>query len=149
MDTNQNGNGLWKGVFVGGLLGASAAILLAPMSGEKLRAKVRERLIGWSDSTEKWASGLQEKASDWADTVREDYSSAVQNVKQKAAGALESVRTTAVENADKLKSSDNSSLAQNEEEMKKLGKEMDQMKTGSELRKDGFVQDPIQKHDHE
>ncbi len=45
----------------------------------------------------------------------------------------------------KIKDADNSSMAQNLEEMKKLGKEMEQEKTGEELKKeDGLTQDPKQ-----
>lgn len=45
----------------------------------------------------------------------------------------------------KIKNADNSSMAQNLEEMKKLGKEMEQEKTGLELKKeDGLTPDPKQ-----
>lgn len=44
----------------------------------------------------------------------------------------------------KLAQADNSSMAQNEDEMKRLGKEMDQMKTNSELVELDLVPDPKQ-----
>jgi hypothetical protein len=44
----------------------------------------------------------------------------------------------------KLEQSNNSSMAQNEEEIKKLGKEMKQMKTNTQVLESGMVPDPIQ-----
>ncbi|MFD0826556.1 hypothetical protein ACT8ZR_12915 [Neobacillus sp. M.A.Huq-85] len=44
----------------------------------------------------------------------------------------------------KAASNNNSSMAQNLDEMKKLGKEMKEQKTGSELREDNLTQDPLQ-----
>ncbi|MED4202922.1 hypothetical protein [Neobacillus mesonae] len=46
---------------------------------------------------------------------------------------------------EKLRYSDNSSMARDLKEIKKLGKEMEQEKTGKELKKeDGLTQDPKQ-----
>ncbi len=44
----------------------------------------------------------------------------------------------------KLNSADNSSMAQNLDEIKKLGKEMEQEKTNKELREENLIPDPKQ-----
>lgn len=44
----------------------------------------------------------------------------------------------------KMKSTDNSSMAQDLDEMKKLGKEMEEAKTEKELREENLTQDPKQ-----
>lgn len=44
----------------------------------------------------------------------------------------------------KIKTSNNSSMVQNYDEIKKLGKEMEAAKTGSELQKENLTSDPIQ-----
>ena len=44
----------------------------------------------------------------------------------------------------KKKSADNSSMAQNLDEVKKLGKEMEQEKTNTELKKENLTPDPKQ-----
>ncbi|WP_035423705.1 hypothetical protein [Bacillus sp. UNC438CL73TsuS30] len=44
----------------------------------------------------------------------------------------------------KAASNNNSSMAQNLDEMKKLGKEMKEQKTGSELREENLSPDPLQ-----
>lgn len=44
----------------------------------------------------------------------------------------------------KIKKANNSSMAQNYAEIKKLGKEMEAVKTGSDLQKENLTSDPIQ-----
>lgn len=48
---------------------------------------------------------------------------------------------------EKIKESDNSSMAQDFSEIKKLGKEMSAAKTGSELQQANLTSDPIQHSD--
>ncbi|MFD2611831.1 hypothetical protein [Paenibacillus gansuensis] len=49
-----------------------------------------------------------------------------------------------LEDWEKMQQSNNSSMAQNEKEMIRLGKDMEGMKTNGELRERGVVPDPIQ-----
>jgi hypothetical protein len=44
----------------------------------------------------------------------------------------------------RMKSNDNSSMAQDLDEMKKLGKEIEEIKTERELREENLTQDPKQ-----
>lgn len=45
--------GFLIGLFVGWLVGSTAALLLAPESGESLRSKIRERSVTFSDEVRK------------------------------------------------------------------------------------------------
>lgn len=56
----------------------------------------------------------------------------------------ERVKTTPTQQQRKIEKANNSSMAQNLNEMKKLGKEMEETKTGSELREENLTQDPQQ-----
>lgn len=56
----------------------------------------------------------------------------------------ERVKTTPTQQQRKVEKANNSSMAQNLNEMKKLGKEMEETKTGSELREENLTQDPQQ-----
>lgn len=166
-------SGVWKGVLAGGIIGASAALLLAPKSGPDLRKKLRTDLDTLKERSGKLAADAQEKVSVWGEAVRETSRERLQLAKDAASGAIDTIKESASDLKDsagrvigtikdeakdaagqtrevlasetaKLANSDNSSLAQNAKEMEKLGKEMDQMKTGSELKKEGKVPDPVQ-----
>lgn len=106
--------GIWKGLLAGGLIGAATGLLFAPRLGKDTRLKLNED-----------ASKNKGRIGEWMNLAQEQ-------------GSLPA------ETKEKLAVSDNSSLAQNEAEMKRLGKEMDAMKTNSELSRDGFVPDPVQ-----
>jgi gas vesicle protein len=172
----RNSTGLWKGVLAGGVIGAAAALLLAPRAGKDTRQRIGDDLRKWKDRSGELASAAQEKAIQWKDAVKETGRERLQQTKEAAGNAVETIKESVGDLKDsasqafgslkqeaddaaksvksaissaadtvKLNQSDNSSLAQNEEEIKKLGKEMDQMKTGTELQKEGLVPDPVQK----
>ncbi|MDF2926114.1 MAG: ytxH [Paenibacillaceae bacterium] len=174
MESVKQKSGVWKGVLAGGIIGASAALLFAPKSGKDLRKKLGDDLTDLKERSGELASGAQEKVSQWSGALRETGRERLQQAKtaateamttikesagdlkdsaSKAVGSLthdakeavEEIKTAVTPDPDKLAEADNSSLAQNEKEMDKLGKEMDQMKTESELKKEGYVSDPIQK----
>lgn len=48
------------------------------------------------------------------------------------------------ETEEKLAQADNGSMVTNEQELEQLGKEMDQMKTNTQLKKEGLAPDPEQ-----
>ncbi|WP_181592675.1 YtxH domain-containing protein [Paenibacillus sp. YN15] len=172
--TPAKSNGLWKGLLAGGLIGAAAGLLFAPRAGKDTRAKLNEDVAKIKERSAEWMSIAQEKAAGLAETAKESGLNKIQETKEIAGAAVDSlksaagdlkdsantiistikkeaeetketVKANAEETKEKLQASDNSSLAQNEDEMKKLGKEMDAMKTNSELKKDGFVSDPAQR----
>jgi gas vesicle protein len=172
--TQTKSTGLLKGLLAGGLIGAAAGLLFAPRAGKDTRAKLNEDMTKIKERSAEWMSMAQEKAVGLAETAKETSLNKLQEtkdmagsavdslkstvtdlkdsantiigtIKNEAENAKESVKANAEEAKEKLNESDNSSLAQNEQEMKKLGKEMDAMKTNSELKKDGYVSDPAQR----
>lgn len=172
--TQTKSNGLLKGLLAGGLIGAAAGLLFAPRAGKDTRAKLNEDMTKIKERSAEWMSMAQEKAVGLAETakdtslnkfqetkemagcavdslkstvsdLKDSATTIIGTIKREAEDAKETVKANVEETKEKLNESDNSSLAQNEEEMKKLGKEMDSMKTNSELKKDGYVSDPAQR----
>ncbi|WP_168735676.1 YtxH domain-containing protein [Cohnella fermenti] len=82
-----------KGVVIGGALGAAAALLLAPKSGQELRKDIRSKYKEASDRTSKWASEAGAKTKEVASQVGQHASEIVDKT-------LSIVRTAKSEAAD-------------------------------------------------
>ncbi|WP_372637892.1 YtxH domain-containing protein [Cohnella sp.] len=130
-----------KGVVIGGMIGAAAALLLAPKSGKELRKDIRDRYSSVQDRTKQFvadaggktlelAQQVGRKTADIADKTRSILTEVKEEIQEQGAKTVESVR--------------NGSMVQDFKDMQKMGKEMKQMKTESELEEDGLVNDPIQ-----
>ena len=63
--------GFLIGIFVGGLVGATIALLLAPDSGEELRAQLRERGEGFMGEIRHAADVRRIELKDRLETLRE------------------------------------------------------------------------------
>ncbi|OXS56156.1 hypothetical protein B1A99_20510 [Cohnella sp. CIP 111063] len=130
-----------KGVVIGGMIGAAAALLLAPKSGKELRKDIRDRYSSVQDRTKQFvadaggktlelAQQVGRKTADIADKTRSILTEVKEEIQEQGAKTVDSVR--------------NGSMVQDFKDMQKMGKEMKQMKTESELEEDGLVNDPIQ-----
>jgi gas vesicle protein len=65
METNgRNDFGLWKGLMVGGFLGAAAGFLLAPKSGKELRSEIKDKTNKALDETKRLYSDNRAKFKD-------------------------------------------------------------------------------------
>ena len=62
--------GFLIGAFVGGLVGATIALLLAPDSGEQLRAELRQRGAAFTAEIRQAASERQIELQERLDTLR-------------------------------------------------------------------------------
>jgi gas vesicle protein len=71
MSNNVDGKDFIMGAIVGGLLGAMAALLLAPKSGRELRQDITEQYGTISEKTQQLASTVSEKTQQIASTVGE------------------------------------------------------------------------------
>lgn len=71
MSDKMDGKDFLIGAVVGGLLGAMAALLLAPKSGRELRQDITEQYSSVSDKTQQVASTVSEKTLQIASTVGE------------------------------------------------------------------------------
>ncbi|GKU76300.1 YtxH domain-containing protein [Paenibacillus sp. L3-i20] len=116
MSKQSGGNGILIGAVVGGVIGAATALLLAPKSGERLRADLSNQIQAIGKRTMEFKESL---CSQTKDTIEE---------------ALEEACDTTIAN----------SMAPREEDMVKLGKEMQAMPTNSEILKRGLAPDPAQ-----
>jgi hypothetical protein len=87
--------------------------------------------IQWNKAVLECANGIE-----IPDAVRQ----AVRGKLDEAINLLEQNKTDAV----RLEKEKNGSMVQNEEEMKKLGDSMGKVKTARQLKKEGWVSDPIQ-----
>ncbi len=65
------------GVLVGGLMGAAAALMLAPQSGEETRAMIRERGIELKSRLEHAATDMKDRAEDALEEGKQRVDSAV------------------------------------------------------------------------
>ncbi|QGQ97482.1 YtxH domain-containing protein [Paenibacillus psychroresistens] len=75
MGNNVDGKDFIIGAVVGGLLGAMAALLLAPKSGRELRQDLTEQYGTISEKTQQIASTVSEKTQQIASTVGEKTAS--------------------------------------------------------------------------
>lgn len=58
-----SGNGgLWKGMLIGGIIGAAAALLFAPKPGRELRKDLREKSMEAADYAKRQAATLADQA---------------------------------------------------------------------------------------
>jgi gas vesicle protein len=71
MPNNVDGKDFLMGAVVGGLLGAMAALLLAPKSGRELRQDITEQYGTISEKTQQIANTVSEKTQHIASTVGE------------------------------------------------------------------------------
>jgi gas vesicle protein len=71
MANNVDGKDFIMGAVVGGLLGAMAALLLAPKSGRELRQDITEQYGTISEKTQQIANTVTEKTQQIANTVSE------------------------------------------------------------------------------
>ena len=62
--SERNHFGLWKGLMVGGFLGAVGGFLLAPKSGKELRLEIKEKTSRALDGTKRFYSGSRTRFRD-------------------------------------------------------------------------------------
>jgi gas vesicle protein len=62
--------GFLIGTFVGGLVGATIALLLAPESGEQLRSELRQRAVSFTAEVKNAASTRQIELRERLETLR-------------------------------------------------------------------------------
>ncbi|REK71256.1 YtxH domain-containing protein [Paenibacillus paeoniae] len=125
MSKNTSTSGIVVGALVGGAVGAITALLFAPKSGQQLRSDIGNGL-------ESIGLCAKELATSVSTHTKELVTSVSEQAKDSAQAAVEGVKA------------DVNSMAPTEEDMVKLGKEMDQMPTNSEVESKGRTPDPAQ-----
>lgn len=68
------------GFLIGGLIGAGAALLMAPQSGEETRALIGEKSIELRDRAYETATDVQARAGEFASQTAQTYEQQVQRI---------------------------------------------------------------------
>lgn len=125
MSKNTSTSGVVVGALVGGAVGAITALLFAPKSGQQLRADIGNQLQSIGQCAKELAASVGTHTKEMVTSVSEQ-------AKESAQAAVEGVKA------------DVNSMAPTEDDIIKLGKEMDQMPTNSEVKSKGRTPDPSQ-----
>ncbi|MEC0125951.1 YtxH domain-containing protein [Paenibacillus pabuli] len=96
----QSGSTFAKGIFIGGLLGAAAALLFAPKPGRELRGDLSEKVGIVTDRTKEVAAVVSDKATELAKTVSSKTSDIAKTVNQGRNDVMESVRKASTDVAN-------------------------------------------------
>jgi gas vesicle protein len=70
MSDESRGAEFLAGLIIGGLIGAAAALLIAPQPGEETRAELREKGIELKDRMIELSEEARKRAEDWQDEGR-------------------------------------------------------------------------------
>ncbi|WP_240374584.1 YtxH domain-containing protein [Bacillus piscicola] len=82
--SEMNTKDFFIGSLIGGIVGASAALLLAPKSGRELRSDITEGAQTARERTSEFTSDAYEKGSEWASFAKEKSSSLAKNVSEQS-----------------------------------------------------------------
>lgn len=80
------------GTLIGGMLGAAAALLLAPKSGKELRSDLNDGAKYISDKTEKFRQTAIEKGTELAEVAKTKTNTLSEKVSKQSANILENVK---------------------------------------------------------
>lgn len=80
------------GALIGGIVGAAAALFLAPKSGRELRSNINEGAKYLSDKTEKMRQTAVEKGSEFAEVAKIKTSQLTDSVSKQSAVLKENVK---------------------------------------------------------
>lgn len=139
MSKQGTAGGIITSAVVGGIIGAAAALLFAPKTGERLRSDLASTLQAIGQRTKEVASSVCENTRAAAQGAVEGVKGAVDGVK----GGVDEVKGAVNGAVDGVKS-DVNSMAPLQDDIQKLGKEMDRMPTNAEVKKQGLQPDPSQ-----
>ena len=94
----EKGGSGFGSFLLGALLGAGAALLLAPRSGEETQKELRERAVKWKGIAEDRVRDAQQRLGEGVDEVRDGFQSKLDEVRS----AVDSGRRAAREARDDL-----------------------------------------------
>ncbi|WP_440112657.1 YtxH domain-containing protein [Paenibacillus sp. QZ-Y1] len=120
----QSGSTFAKGIFIGGLLGAAAALLFAPKPGRELRGDLSEKVGIVTDRTKEVASVVSDKASELAKTVSTKTSDIAKTVNQGRNDVMDSVRKASADVANEASKASNEVAAASVEAKEDTRKEL-------------------------
>jgi gas vesicle protein len=71
-EMQDSGSSVVTGFLIGGLIGAAAALLWAPRSGEETRAEIRNKAVEYRDRTQDVMNETMSQVQSKADDLKED-----------------------------------------------------------------------------
>ncbi|MCG7385784.1 YtxH domain-containing protein [Paenibacillus sp. ACRRY] len=120
----QSGSTFAKGIFIGGLLGAAAALLFAPKPGRELRGDLSEKVGMVTDRTKEVAAVVSDKATELAKTVSTKTSDIAKTVNQGRNDVMDSVRKASADVADEASKATSEVASASEEAKEDARKEL-------------------------
>jgi gas vesicle protein len=83
---HENGTNIWGllgGMLIGGLVGAGTMLLLAPQSGEKTRAQIKQKSLELRDQTTEAVEAAVAQAGDKARQIKAEVSKQTKELEQR------------------------------------------------------------------
>ncbi len=104
-DDNQNINSkdFLIGSLIGGIVGASLALIFAPKSGKELRGDINQGAGYVKDRASEWKDVAYVKGSEWKDYAKEQSAHLGQTVQQKSSQISNKLKETTSTIQDKIK----------------------------------------------
>ncbi|WP_100331874.1 YtxH domain-containing protein [Bacillus xiapuensis] len=105
-DANMNTKDFFIGALIGGMVGAAAALLLAPKSGKELRDDLNLQAGSLKERASDWADMAKEKSGGLATAARSKTSSLAKAVQEQSDAALNKAKTIAPSSSSQSNSSE-------------------------------------------
>ncbi|MEI2666639.1 YtxH domain-containing protein [Rossellomorea sp. LJF3] len=105
---NINSKDFMIGTLIGGIVGAAAALLMAPKSGKDLRHDINEKTVVLKEKTGQWKDSAVEKSNELAAVAKEKSSALTKSVQEQSNNVVGKLKTYR---------SNNSELQENNEEL--------------------------------
>ncbi|CEG28235.1 YtxH domain-containing protein [Bacillus sp. B-jedd] len=93
-DRNVTSKDFVTGAVIGGLIGAAAALFLAPKSGREMRETVSGQAVALKERTAQMKDTMMEKTNELTSMTKEKTSSLTQAVTQQTSNLMEKVKGT-------------------------------------------------------
>lgn len=97
--------GMVKGAVIGGVVGAAAALLLAPKSGRELRSDLADAYSKSMDKSKEWASAAGSKTQELASKVGQQASDMISQTKSAISSAKDGMNAAKDDIQDSIQNS--------------------------------------------
>ena len=102
-DKNQiNAKDFVIGTLIGGIVGASAALFLAPKAGKELRSELNDQTEHLREKTKELTAVAREKGSDFANLAKEGTDEITKKVSEQSANLISKAKTLSGSKEDSI-----------------------------------------------
>jgi gas vesicle protein len=92
-ESNINTKDFLIGTLIGGIVGATTALFLAPKSGKELRTDLNEQAGVWKEKTGQWKDNAVEKSNELAAVAKEKTSAISKSVQEQSSNIANKVKS--------------------------------------------------------